>query len=186
MSRAYRISVAESLARHIQVDDGVCSNLELLPVLEKREMGALLAEELEQKGFKKEGDKAVRKEKDGTTVSVDLESGDVQVKAEGATDVNLETRRTAVSERPNDPSREASLRKAAKEQLEREAQAEEEALRRKVTAQLEGKLKDLKDELDGVVNRVTANALKKKAAQLGTVEEVHEDGTGNVTIKVRV
>lgn len=186
MSRAYRISVAESLARHIQVDDGVCSNLELLPVLEKREMGALLAEELETKGFAKEEGKAVRREKDGTTVSVDLESGDVTVKAEGKASVNLETRRTAISERPNDSAKEEALRKAAKEQLEREAQAEEEALRRKVTAQLEGKLKDLKEELDGVVNRVTANALKKKAAQLGTVEEVHEDGTGNVTIKVRV
>ncbi len=186
MSRAYRISVAESLARHIQVDDGVCSNLELLPVLEKRQMGELLAEELEAKGFKKEGDQAVRKEKDGTTVSVDLESGEVAVKAEGKADLNLETRRTAVSDRQNDGAREASLRAAARDQLEREAQAEEDALRRKVTAQLEGKLKDLKDELDGVVNRVTANALKKKAAQLGTVEEVHEDGTGNVTIKVRV
>ncbi len=186
MSRAYRISVAESLARHIQVDDGVCSNLELLPVLEKREMGALLAEELLAKGFEKKDGKAVRKEKDGTTVSVDLESGDVAVRAEGKAELNLETRRTAVSERPNDQAREEALRQAARDQLEREAQAEEEALRRKVTAQLEGKLKDLKEELDGVVNRVTANALKKKAAQLGTVEEVHEDGTGNLTIKVRV
>ena len=33
---------------------------------------------------------------------------------------------------------------------------EEEALRKKVTQQLEGTLKDLKEELDGVVNRVTA------------------------------
>ena len=55
-----------------------------------------------------------------------------------------------------------------------------------MTAQLESKLKDLKDELDGVVNRVTANALKKRASELGTVEEIHEDGSGNMTIKVRV
>ena len=58
MSRAYRITVAESLSRHVQVDDGVCSNLEVLPILEKDRMGELLAAELEQKGFVREGDEA--------------------------------------------------------------------------------------------------------------------------------
>lgn len=186
MSRAYRITVAESLSRHVQVDDGVCSNLELLPILEKPAMGALLSEELEQKGFQKEGDHAVRKEKDGVTVRVNVQTGEVAVTAEGHVDLNLETKRTAVVDNPNSPDKEKALRKAAQEQLDREAKAEEEALRRKVTTQLEGKLKDLKDELDGVVNRVTANALKKRASELGTVEEVHEDGSGNMTIKVRV
>lgn len=186
MSRAYRITVAESLSRHVQVDDGVCSNLEMLPILEKGAMGALLAAELEQKGFEREGEHAIRKEKDGITVKVNVESGEVAVTAEGHVSLNLETKRTAVVDNPNSPDREKALRVAAQEQLAREAKAEEEALRRKVTAQLESKLKDLKDELDGVVNRVTANALKKRASELGTVEEIHEDGSGNMTIKVRV
>jgi hypothetical protein len=186
MSRAYRITVAESLSRHVQVDDGVCSNLEMLPILEKGAMGALLAAELEQKGFERDGDHAVRKEKDGITVKVNVQSGEVAVTAEGHVNLNLETKRTAVVENPNSPEREKALRAAAQDQLNREAKAEEEALRRKVTAQLEAKLKDLKDELDGVVNRVTANALKKRASELGTVEEIHEDGSGNMTIKVRV
>ena len=186
MSRAYRITVAESLSRHVQVDDGVCSNLEVLPILEKDRMGELLAAELEQKGFEREGDEAVRKEKDGITVKVNVKSGEVAITAEGHVDLKLETQRTAVVENPNSPDREKALRVAAQEQLAREATAEEEALRRKVTAQLEGKLKDLKEELDGVVNRVTASALKARAAELGTVEEIHEDGNGNLTIKVRV
>ncbi len=186
MSRAYRITVAESLSRHVQVEDGVCSNLEMLPILEKGAMGALLSAELEQKGFEREGDHAVRKEKDGITVKVNVQSGEVAVTAEGHVKLNLETKRTAVVDNPNSPDREKTLRVAAQDQLKREAAAEEEALRRKVTAQLESKLKDLKDELDGVVNRVTANALKKRASELGTVEEIHEDGSGNMTIKVRV
>ena len=37
----------------------------------------------------------------------------------------------------------------------------------KVTQQLEGTLKDLKEELDGVVNRVTATALKTRAVRQG-------------------
>ena len=137
MSRAYRITVAESLSRHVQVDDGVCSNLELLPILQKPAMGALLAAELEQKGFLKEGDHAIRKEKDGITVKVNVNTGEVAVTAEGHVDLNLETKRTAVVDNPNSPDKEKALRVAAQEQLDREAKAEEEALRRKVTTQLE-------------------------------------------------
>ena len=186
MSRAYRITVAESLSRHVQVDDGVCSNLEVLPILEKDRMGELLAAELVDKGFVRDGDEAVRKEKDGVTVKVNVKSGEVAITAEGHVDLKLETKRTAVVENPNSPDREKLLRSQAQEQLAREASAEEESLRRKVTAQLEGKLKDLKGELDSVVNKVTATALKTRAAELGTVEEIHEDGSGNMTIKVRI
>ncbi len=188
MSRAYRITIAESLSRHVQVDDGVCSNLELLPILGKGAMGALLSAELEQKGFLREGDHAVRKDPDGITVKVNVESGEVAITVEGHVDLDLETQRTRVILNTNavDPQLEEQLRAAAKEQLDREAQAEEEALRRKVTAQLEAKLKDLKEELDAVVNKVTASALKKRAGELGTVEEIHEDGSGNLTIKVRI
>ena len=78
--------------------------------------------------------------------------------------------------------RERHLREAAKQSLEREGKAEEEALRRKVTEQLEGKLRDLKEELDGAVNRVTGTALKQRAAELGQVEEVHEEQNGSITI----
>lgn len=186
MSRAYRISVREALSRHVQVEDGVCSSLELLPILSKDRMGELLAAELEQRGFKREGPVARRKEKDGVTTEVHLESGEVNVVAEGHANLELETERTAVIDRDLQPDREKLLRDQAKASLEREAKAEEEALRRKVTEQLEGTLRDLKDELDGVVNKVTGTALKQRAAELGQVEEVHEDANGSITIKVRV
>jgi superfamily II DNA helicase RecQ len=185
MSRAYRISVKESLSRHVEVEDGVCSSLELLPILAKERMAELLAAELEQRGFKREGAVATRKEGD-VVVEVNLETGLVSVTAEGHAQVNLETERTAVVDNTLAGDRERHLRDAAKQSLEREAKAEEEALRRKVTEQLEGKLRDLKEELDGAVNRVTGTALKQRAAELGQVEEVHEEANGSITIKVRV
>jgi hypothetical protein len=185
MSRAYRISVKESLSRHVEVEDGVCSSLELLPILSKERMGELLAAELEQRGFKREGTVAQRKEGD-VVVEVNIETGVVSVTAEGHAQVNLETERTAVVDNTLAGDRERHLREAAKQSLEREAKAEEEALRRKVTEQLEGKLRDLKEELDGAVNKVTGTALKQRAAELGQVEEVHEEQNGSITIKVRV
>jgi len=186
MSRAYRISVKESLSRHVQVDDGVCSSLELLPILAKERMREILAAELEQKGFKREGNIVKRQEGEGIAVTVDLDTGEVSVTAEGHADVELATERTAVVDDTQAGDRERHLREAAKQSLEREAKAEEEALRKRVTEQLEGKLRDLKEELDGVVNRVTGTALKQRAAELGQVEEVHEEANGSITIKVRV
>ncbi len=68
--------------------------------------------------------------------------------------MDLKIERTAVVDNAVIPKREAALRETAKASLEREAKALKEALCRKVTGQLEGTLRDLKGELDGVVNRV--------------------------------
>jgi hypothetical protein len=186
MSRAYRISVKESLSRTVEVDDGVCSTLELLPILQKERMRELLAHELGNRGFNRDGQTATREEGAGVSITINLETGEVNVTAEGHQQLDLKTERTAVSERQDDGARQAALREVARQALEREAKAEEEALRRKVTERLEGTLRDVKGELDGVVNRVTAEALKQRAAELGQVEEVHEEPNGNLTIKVRV
>jgi hypothetical protein len=56
-----------------------------------------------------------------------------------------------------------------------------------VTDRLEGQLRDLRQELDQVVNRVTAESLKRKAAQLGQIKEMTEDPqAGSLTIVVEV
>ena len=56
-----------------------------------------------------------------------------------------------------------------------------------VTDRLERKLGDVREELDQVVNRVTATALKHKAAQLGQIKEITEDAqSGSLTIVVEV
>jgi hypothetical protein len=184
MSRAYRIEVKESLSRHVQVDDGVCSTLELLPILEKPRMGELLAAELEQRGFKRDGTHVTRQQGD-VTIRINVETGEVSVTAEGHLDVNVEATRVAMVEVAS-ADREAALRAAAKASLESQADAQEEVLKRKVTAQIEAVLRDVKEELDGVVNRVTGQALKARAAELGTVEEIHEEANGNISIRVRV
>lgn len=186
MSRAYRISVKESLSRHVQVEDVVSSSLELLPILAKERMREILAAQLADKGFTREGNTATRKESEGISTEINLETGEVNVVAQGHANLELKTERTAVVDNAVIPEREKLLRETAKASLEREALAEEEALRRKITLQLEGTLRDLKGELDGVVNKVTATALKQRAAELGQIEEIHEEANGSLTIKVRI
>jgi hypothetical protein len=43
MSRAYRIAVSESLRRHLKVEDGVATTLEVLEILPREPMAELLA-----------------------------------------------------------------------------------------------------------------------------------------------
>lgn len=188
MSRAYRISVKEALARHVQVGDAVNAQVEILPILEKERMRELLAAELEKRGFARKDTKATRSTEKGITVEVDLETGELNVTAEGHEEISLKTERVGVGDvdRGDRTALEAALRAQAQQALEAEAKIAQAELQKALTERLEGSLRDLKEEIDGVVTKVTAAALKQRAAELGTVEEVHEEANGSLTIKVRV
>ena len=187
MSRAYRIAIKESLSRNVQVDDGVSSRLELLPILSKERTAEILNAELEKKGFTRDGDKARRLGDDGIEVEIDLTTGEVSITATGHAQVDLHSERVGLALDDNGKREEAKLRDQAKASLELQASVEEERLRREVTKKLAARVGELRDELDSVVNKVTAESLKARARELGTVEEVHEDAkTGSLTIRVRV
>jgi chromosomal replication initiation ATPase DnaA len=71
--------------------------------------------------------------------------------------------------------------------LAKQAEHEQTKVQAEATKRLEGHLADLRKELNGAVNRVTAEALKRKAAQIGQIKEVTEDPqSGSLTIKVEV
>lgn len=184
MSRAYRITIEESLRHHAQAEDGVISQLELLPILSAARTSELLAQELVQRGFQVDGDCATRREADETVIEVQLSDGKVKVSARETQALELKVKKTAVLQQP---SSEADMRKTAQEALAVQAKEEEQKLKERVTERLTQRLKDLRGELDQVVNRVTAGSLKERAGQLGTIEEMTENAeTGELTIKVRV
>jgi negative regulator of genetic competence, sporulation and motility len=188
MSRAYRISVSESLNRVVQAEDGVCSKLELLPILSQEELGGLLTEELARRGFTQQGPVALRTEPDGVRVAIDVQTGDVSVTLaeQQAVELKAQGEEILTAEQGEAHAREKA-RAQARARLEERATDAQERLREDLTRRLEARLRDLKQELDGVTNRVTAEALKVRARQLGTVEEISEDpATGSLTIKVRV
>ena len=190
MSRSYRIAVRESVHRVLRAEDRVHTRLEILEVLPPEQMAGLLAGELKRRGFTPQGAVLVRKDDDGVTVTVDPQTGTVTVTAEAAEKVKVETEKEGRAYDDAGPSakqtREA-LRKEARKDLEKKAEAKTADLQSKVTDQLEGKLCDLRQELDQAANRVTAEALKVKAAQLGQIKELTEDPqTGSLTIVVEV
>lgn len=186
MSRAYRIRLSESLRRHVKVDDGIQSSLELLDVLPREQMAELLKRELEAAGFEEREGILVRVE-DGIEVRVDPEEGTVTVSASTEQDVEVEVTRDIRTYAENDNRTREQARATIRAELEGQVDEKQKQLQAEVTEKLEGKLGDLRTELDRITNRVTGEALKRKAASLGEIQEISEDPqSGSLTIRVKI
>lgn len=187
MSRAYRVTVKGSVQRVVHVEDGVCTSLELLPILPKERMGEILESELTRRGFERKGEVLRRVEADGVIVEVDPRTATVSVKAEASADIDISHEATElVAEEALQRGTEAAQKRIDR-RAERDAQAAEEKARADVTEKLEKRLGDLRRELDQATTKVTAEALKEKAKRLGEIEEMHEDAeSGELTIKVKL
>jgi hypothetical protein len=189
MSRAYRIAVKESIKRVIRARDHVSTQLEILGVLPQDQMADLLAQELKKRGFKEKGKELVRSQ-DGVTVSVDAQTGTVKVQADLQQEVAVEGERVGRSYDdmgPNAKKTREGLQKDLRESLEKQVEDKAAQLQTQATDKLEGQLGDLRQELNQVVNKVTAEALKQKAGQMGQIKEMTEDPqSGSLTIVVEV
>ena len=187
MSRAYRIKVSQSLRRVIRAEDHVSAQLEILEVLPAEQMAELLGRELQEQGFDVADGIATRCEGD-VTVTVELATGTVTVKAEASQGVDLKGEKQGVSYEEWDQNKaRENLRQQLTKELEENAARQEQALQGQVTEQLEAELSNLRGELDTAVNRATAQALKQKAAQIGQIKDMTEDPqSGSLTIVVEV
>lgn len=189
MSRAYRIRVRESLSRVVRAHDQVSTQLELLEILPREQMAEMLAGELEARGFRRQGRSAVRSG-NGVSIEVDLDTGAVHVRAESAREVQLEGEkegRAFDDMGPHAGKVAKSLREQLRKELEKKAGDQSQRLQAEVTDRLEGELADLRGELNQAVNRVTAEALKQKAAQIGQIRQISEDPqAGSLTIVLEV
>ena len=190
MSRAYRITVAESVRREIVAADEVRSRLELLAILPPEETASLLRAELLNRDFIANDDGTLSRIKDATTVTVDPCNGDVTVKIEAKSEATAESNRVATAY--DDIGKglaeaEAKTREQLRQDLEKKLDRESARHQQDATRELEKHLAELQPELAKIVNKVTRDALKIKAKSLGSVTEVHEDeASGSLTIKVEV
>ncbi len=190
MSRAYRVAVRESQNRVIKAEDHVSTTLEILGVLPPEAMADLLAEELARRGFERQGEEMVRRQGPDVSVHVNVQTGVVTVRASAQEETQIEVQREGRAfddEGPNAAKVRQELKKQAQQDIEHKAGEKQSKLQGQVTDRLEGELNGLRQELDEVVNRVTAEALKRKAAQLGQIKEMTEDPqAGSLTIVVEV
>lgn len=190
MSRAYKIKVAERTRVMLRASDRVSTHLEMLEILPCERMAELLAQELKERGFADVDGKLVRVAKDGIVVEIDPAAGEVIVRVDTKTAVTIEGEKQVWSEREPGTAQESeteALRQALLKDLQREAETKRAQLQKETTDRLEAHLAGLRKELDQVTNRVTAAALKEKAAQIGHIKQVTEDAqSGSLTIVLEV
>jgi len=188
MSRAYRIAVSETVSRVIHVEDGVETSLEALPVLPPEDMARQTEAELERRGFRKSDNGVwLREEKDGVVIEVDPKTGKVTVSLTEEEQVSITREASATGDEDFESHSQVEARAAgkARQSAERELRDEEEKRKTAVTSRLEKQLGSLRAELDSISNSITKEALKAKAASMGEIEEVSEDGE-DLTIKVKI
>ena len=190
MSRAYRITVKESESRHLKAGDEICTDLEILEILPPEDMATLLKEELKKRGFEEQDDGTLIRKDGDITVKIDPCTGEVSVKAETEETVNQEVKREATGFNdvgPNEGTLRDRVRDQLKQDLDKRFDKEQSDLQKRATDELERKLQELQPEVADVVNKVTRDALKEKARQLGTVKEISEDAeSGSLTITIEV
>src|SRR6476619_3344151 len=116
MSRAYRITVKESLTRELKGADEIGTQLDLLEVLPPEQMAQLLKHELKNRGFAEQDDGRMARADGPLTVTVDPCNGEVSVRSEVKEGVNLEAKREATGYDDLGPG-ERGIRERVREQL---------------------------------------------------------------------
>jgi leucyl aminopeptidase (aminopeptidase T) len=190
MSRAYKITLNETATRTIVAADEIQSRLELLNILPPEATASLLKEELLKRGFHEAADGVLKRVQGAVIVSVDPCEGTVSVKVSLEHTANVESNREVAVWEDVGPNGQAAAG-AAREQMKKELQSrlDRVAERRQAdaSAALEAALAELQPELNAIVNAVTRDALKAKAASLGTITAVTEDAAaGTLTITLEV
>ncbi len=158
----------------VTASDTLCIGLDMLPILPEGDMRDIVRQTLKDRGWRDGKDGTLEKslgedavavlDKDGKSVTVRLQTQQ-EVSGVGRTDQEA---KAALDKRSEDAKKEAKVR--ATRQLARAEPA-------------------VRSELDDAAQRVYVEALKQKAAQMGSVQSMQEtrgqDGSLEITIKVK-
>lgn len=172
MSRGYVLNWV-TVRTTINAGDKVEIDVELLGIIAEGDMNSLLQQQLESDGWKRQSDGTMVLEKDGVRASLDKDCKKITV--------TLEKQRKVTARGISDQE--------AKKALEGVASQTEEALKRELVKELSKVEGDIREGVDKAIQRVYVEALKKKAASIGTIEGMQEsrreDGEYEITIRVR-
>lgn len=191
MSRAYWIKLSSSVSESIHASDKATHKIDLEEVVPAGEMRDIVSQALEDSGWTQSADNADQYEKTlgDVTLVWDLSKNQVEATIEAQQDVekdvNVEGRAWSQEAAKNEARRMLQQRE---QQARDQIGAEEEALQRKLTEALEKGEQDRVREINEVLQKAYADALKRKARRLGNIlsvqESTSEDGDYQLTITV--
>lgn len=189
MSQRYKIRLEDQWRIEAVGSDHVAMALQILPLLEASRIGELLAAELARRGFAEDGEGQYCLPSGDLQLTIDTRSqiatlaGDfsatlaAEESVEGSLDECGETRLLA----------EEHLREQLEAKLQHSLDEQREEQRQQFALLLSEQLQQLRPLILSIVDAVTIDALKEKAAEIGSVESIDEDrdsGTLSLVIEL--
>jgi hypothetical protein len=189
MSRAYWVKLSTSVSDTIQANDRATHKIDLEAVVPVGEMRDIVSEALADAGWELQEDGSFEKRVGEVTLSWDLSRSEVDARVEASQSV---TQDVHVEGRGYDQTLAQS---DAEQRLEREATrardalaGEQERLQQKLTETLGASEEGRVREINEVLQRAYAEAVKRKARRMGNVTSVQEstsdDGEYQLTITI--
>jgi hypothetical protein len=172
MSRGYVVNWV-TVRNTVNAGDKVEIDVELMQIIAEGDMRSLLQQQLEADGWKRQSDGSMELVRDGVRAVLDADCKKVTV--------SLERSREVLARGVSDND--------AKKALDTASAGAEQELKKELVRELTRVEGDVRDAVDKAVQRVYVEALKKKAASLGTIEGMQEsrreDGEYEIILKVR-
>lgn len=193
MSQCYRVQLKASISRTVEAEDSVSYPLELTPLLPEPEMRGILAGVLNTAGWAESAEKPGLFRSTGPAgeeLVLDLETMTVTARLTRQNEVRTEVAADGSGESQTGAQRSAEVLLRVRE--EAAASSLEESgtrdLQRAVREALKAGGEARQLQLHGLLQQVYAEALKRKAGQLGTVMEIQEstNADGNYELVIRV
>lgn len=176
----------------VEVTDHADLEIRVLPILPRERIDEIVRRELEAAGWTRQPDGALTKQIGDVEATLPAGSSTIRIRLSDETTVRVEAK---VKGRinPGDEAGRAQVDARAQDKAERELAAAADDARReleeRVANQLLGVWRELRAELDEVVNATTRQALETRAAELGAIESIEEgrdsDRGYELTITVR-
>ncbi len=198
MSYPYRVVVTKAVEECVDANDRVVTKLTLTPILPKEAMKETLVAVLKKKGWKERKDgKLEKKGKDGDDQVFDPDELTLTTEVSEKETIRKEKTVEVMGDawhKENIEAEKDRLRAKASADLEKrlavtddERSSKKQELEKKIADKIAAGEEGRKQELNEALLEVYAEALKKKAASLGSITSVKEDRKKNeyeLTIKV--
>jgi len=176
----------------VEVKDHADLEIRVLPILPRERIDEIIRQHLLEQGWTKGDDGALTKEIGDVHAELPAGSSTIRITLSDEKRVSVEAKvRARVN--ANEEGAAARVDKAAQDKADEKLAAAQAAAKREMEEQVANELlgvwRELRAELDEVVNVTTRQALEERASQLGAIESIEEgrdkDRGYELTITVR-
>lgn len=190
MSYPYRVKVKDSVVTVVSDCDSTTQTIALEQILTEPEMADLMKQALKERGFKEKGGVLEKKHQSGEVEVFDPSTMEVkttltleeQVKLTEQTEVraNRDDDRMSSKEKSDfEKKAKEDFRKKLETKVQKKAENIKSGMAGKIATQLEKSKEKRTQTLREAIMEVYAQALKTKAASMGTVDTIEESGDGD-------